>query len=144
MGYRYFDRHTEAVRYPFGYGLSYSEFEYSDIAVKAEGLNAEVSFTVKNISDTDGKEIAQVYVTECSPTVYRPVKELKGFEKALIKAGGSKKFSIRLDSRAFAYYSVADDAWTVNDGVYLISAGASADGIKLTAKVIIKDGKIIG
>ena len=143
VGYRYYDRHTEAVRYAFGYGLSYSEFVYSDISVKADGLNAEISFTVANVSQTDGKEIAQVYVSEISPTVYRPVKELKGFAKTLIKAGESKRISVNLDSRAFAYYSVADDKWTVNDGIYEISAGSSSDGIKLTAKVIIKDGTII-
>lgn len=143
VGYRYYDRHGEAVRYAFGYGLSYSEFVYSDLSVKADGLNAEVAFNVKNISETDGKEIAQVYVSECSPTVYRPVKELKGFVKTLIKAGETKRFSVSLNARSFAYYSVADDKWTVNDGVYVISVGGSADGIKLTAKVIIKDGKII-
>ncbi|MDE6373130.1 MAG: glycoside hydrolase family 3 C-terminal domain-containing protein, partial [Clostridia bacterium] len=127
VGYRYYDRRPEAVRYAFGYGLSYSRFVYSDLTVEGRGLNAEVKFTVKNVSETDGKEIAQVYVSECSPTVYRPVKELKGFVKTPIKAGESKRLSVKLDERSFAYYSVADDKWTVNDGIYKVCVGASSD-----------------
>ncbi len=142
VGYRYYGRHREAVKYPFGYGLSYSEFAYSDLSIKADGLDAEVSFTVKNISDAYGKEIAQVYVSECSPKVYRPLKELKGFVKTALKAGESKKLSVKLDSRSFAYYSVADDGWTVNDGVYEIIVGSSCEDVKLIAKVKIKNGKI--
>ena len=78
VGYRYYDRHPEAVRYPFGYGLSYSRFNYGNLEISADGADAEVSFTVENVSETDGKEVAQVYVQELSPVVYRPVKELKG------------------------------------------------------------------
>ena len=139
MGYRYYDRHKGAAKYPFGYGLSYSKFEYSDLSVKTDGTDAEVSFTVKNTSGLDGKEIAQVYVSECSPTVYRPLKELKGFKKELIKAGESKRFTVRLNSRSFAYYSVADDAWTVNDGIFRIFVGSSAEDIRLVGTVHIKN-----
>lgn len=106
-------------------------------------MNAEVCFKVKNLSKTDGKEIAQVYVSECSPVVYRPVKELKGFVKRLIKGGESKAVSVKLDSRAFAYYSVADGCWRVNDGIYRILVGSSSADIRLTATVVIQDGKII-
>lgn len=143
VGYRYYDRNIEAVKYPFGYGLSYSEFSYSDLKVKADGLNAEVCFTVSNVSETDGKEVAQVYVSECSPVVYRPVKELKGFVKKLIKAGKSEVLSVKLNSRSFAYYSVADNCWRINDGVYRILVGSSSADIRLTAVITIKDGKIV-
>ena len=139
VGYRYYDIHKGAAKYPFGYGLSYSKFEYSDLSVKTDGTDAEVSFTVKNTSGLDGKEIAQVYVSECSPTVYRPLKELKGFKKELIKAGESKRFTVRLNSRSFAYYSVADDAWTVNDGIFRIFVGSSAEDIRLVGTVHIKN-----
>ena len=143
VGYRYYDRHPQCAAYPFGFGLSYSEFEYSDLSIKADGLCAEVKFKVRNVSRTDGKEVAQVYVQECSPVVYRPLKELKGFEKTLIKANGSKEIVIGLDSRAFAYYSVADDCWRVNDGYYRIMVGSSSRDIRLVKTVCVRDGVII-
>ena len=111
--------------------------------VKCDGLNAEVSFEIKNISSVDGSEVAQVYVGECSPVVYRPLKELKGWVKVAVKAGKSVKACVKLDSRAFAYYSVADDGWRVNDGVYKIYVGASSRDLCLCHTLTVKDGKII-
>ena len=143
VGYRYYDRHPQAARYPFGFGLSYSQFGYSDLKVNCDGLNAEVSFEIKNISSVDGSEVAQVYVGECSPVVYRPLKELKGWVKVAVKAGKSVKACVKLDSRAFAYYSVADDGWRVNDGVYRIYVGASSRDLRLCHTLTVKDGKII-
>lgn len=142
VGYRYYDRHPEDVKYPFGFGLSYSEFKYSDLKIKAKGLCAEVCFAVENVSAIDGSEIAQVYVQECSPTVYRPVKELRGFAKVKIKAGEKENVCISLTERAFAYYSVAEDCWRVNDGAYKIFAGSSSQNILLSKTVFIEDGKI--
>lgn len=142
VGYRYYDRHPEDVKYPFGFGLSYSKFNYSDLKIKANGLNADVCFAVENLSSTDGSEIAQVYVQECSPTVYRPVKELKGFAKVKIKAGKKENVCIGLTERAFAYYSVAEDCWRVNDGAYKILAGSSSQNILLSKTVFIENGKI--
>ncbi len=142
VGYRYYDRHPKDVKYPFGFGLSYSEFKYSDLKIKAKGLCAEVCFAVENVSAIDGSEIAQVYVQECSPTVYRPVKELRGFAKVKIKAGEKANVCISLTERAFAYYSVAEDCWRVNDGAYKIFAGSSSQNILLSKTVFIEDGKI--
>ncbi len=142
VGYRYYDRHPEAIRYPFGYGLSYSEFRYSSLKTEADGLNVNISFDIENISYIDGSEIAQVYVQECSPAVYRPLKELKGFAKQKIKAGERKSVSIRLTKRAFAYYSVAEDGWRVNDGAYKILVGSSSQNILLSKTIIIENGEI--
>ncbi|MBO4989419.1 MAG: glycoside hydrolase family 3 C-terminal domain-containing protein [Clostridia bacterium] len=143
VGYRYYDRHPEAVRYPFGYGLSYSSFVYRDLTVKTDGCSAEVSFILENTSEMDGKEVAQIYVQECSPVVYRPIKELKGFVKADLKAGERKTFSVTLNERAFAYYSTADDAWRVNDGTYRIFVGSSSQEIRLCCTVRIENGKLV-
>ncbi len=142
VGYRYYDRHPQFIKYPFGFGLSYSEFVYSDLKVKADGSGAEVSFYIKNVSATDGSEIAQIYVQECSPVVYRPIKELKSFEKVKLAAGEKKKVTVKLTSRAFAYYSVAEDCWRVNDGVYRIMAGSSSRNIILSKTVVIENGKL--
>ena len=142
VGYRYYDRHPGAAMYPFGYGLSYSHFEYSDVDVKAVGGNAVVEFAIENMSAIDGKETAQVYVRELSPTVYRPIKELKGFVKTEIKAGKKKKLSVELGARAFAYYSTADDGWRVNDGAYEILVGSSSRDIRASVTVEVKNGVV--
>ena len=143
VGYRYYDRHHRAAAFPFGFGLSYSEFEYGDLKVTSDGTEAEVSFTVRNVSEVAGKEVAQVYVQELSPVVYRPVKELKGFAKVEIKAGEKKRVNVKLDGRAFAYYSTADDCWRVNDGAFGILIGSSSRDIRLDKVIRIENGKIL-
>lgn len=143
VGYRYFDTYGEPVAFPFGHGLSYSQFEYSGLKLKAvNGDKLEVAYTVKNTSARDGKEISQVYVRECAPLVYRPYKELKAFAKTPIPAGKSVTVKTVLDISAFEYWSVAKDGKTVDDGVFEIIIGASCSDVRLTAKLSIKDGKI--
>lgn len=140
VGYRYFDTYKAPVLFPFGHGLSYSSFSYEDLFLKAEDGAVIAEYTVRNLSDVDGKEISQVYVRPCAPKVYRPEKELKAFAKSAVAAGSVAKVSVRLDSRAFAYWSASQDRWTVDDGVYEILVGASVSDIRLRAKVMIKDG----
>lgn len=142
VGYRYYDRHPQNIAFPFGYGLSYSSFEYSDLKVEANGLDVTVRFKIMNTSDVDGKETAQLYVSELSPVVYRPIKELKGFSKTEIKAGKTVEIKMVLDSRAFAYYSTADDGWRVNDGAFRILVGSSSRDVRLAATVVIENGKL--
>ena len=105
-------------------------------------MTRRCGFQSKNASGTDGKEVAQLYVSELAPVVYRPVKELKGFVKTEIKSGETSKIEIKLDSRAFAYYSTADDGWRVNDGAFRILIGSSSRDIRLEATIIIKNGAI--
>lgn len=143
VGYRYYDRHGTDVSFPFGFGLSYSQFEYSDLKLVAENDGVQVRFSVKNLSETDGKEVCQIYVHPVASYVYRPVKELKGYEKVLVKAGKKNEVAIVLDKSAFAYYSVAEDGWKTEDGVYEILIGASSKDIRLCAKVKIEQGKFI-
>lgn len=99
VGYRYFDKYGVKVAYPFGYGLSYSAFKYSDLNVGIVGDEVVVEYNITNISGTDGKEVSQVYVGECAPLVYRPKKELKAFSKDLIKAGETQRIKIELLKR---------------------------------------------
>lgn len=142
VGYRYYDTYNVPVLFPFGFGLSYSQFEYKNLSLKTDGEKLEVSYEIENLSDTDGKEISQVYVRAMSSYVYRPYKELKGFSKTLVKAGSTEKVKVTLDKRAFEYWSVASDGWEVEDGVYEIIVGASVADEKLRAKIRILNGKI--
>ncbi len=139
LGYRYYEKAGKTVRYPFGHGLSYTTFEYSDIAVdKAEaGENDEIKviFKVKNTGSTAGAEVAQLYVADKESTVYRPVKELKGFRKIYLEPGEEKTAEITLCRRAFAFYNVEVNDWTVESGEFDILVGASSADIRLTATV---------
>jgi len=136
VGYRYFDFCNEDVNYPFGYGLSYAEFEYSNLQVKPTGdFEAEVNYTIKNLSKIDAKEISQLYVKDVLSSVLRPVKELKGYSKDLIKAGESKTITIKLDKSAFNYYSTALDSWVAENGAFEIMVGSSSRDIRLIGKI---------
>ena len=132
------------VLFPFGYGLSYTKFEYSDIKLSADEINADgeltVSVTVKNVGKRSGKEVVQLYVRDRHSSVDRPVRELKGYEKVSLEAGESKKVFFRLDKRAFAYYSTAEHDWVVEDGRFDIEAGASSRDIRQSAFVYINNG----
>lgn len=139
VGYRWYDTKEKDVLFPFGHGLSYAEFEYSDLQIKKESeTDYTVSFSVKNLSKTEAKEISQVYVSDVCAMVERPVKELKGFAKIALKAGESKRVSIKLDYRAFAYYSVALKKWHIENGDFEILVGASSRDIRLMGKINIQ------
>lgn len=132
VGYRYYDTEKVPVLYPFGFGLSYTSFEYSDIKVTDD----KVSFTIKNTGNCDGAEVAQLYVGLPDAKVFRPEKELKGFAKVYLKAGESKEVSIAFDDKTFRYFNVKTNKWEVEDGNYQIMIGASSADIKLTASIM--------
>lgn len=131
IGYRYYETKQVPVRYPFGYGLSYTTFAYSDLRVTQDA----VTFTLTNTGDRDGAEIAQVYVSCPEGKVFRPVRELKGFAKIYLKAGESRQVSISLDDKAFRYFNVKTNRYEVEGGVYKVSVAASVQDIKLTGTV---------
>ena len=139
VGYRYYDKAQKAVRFPFGHGLSYTTFEYSDLKVSADKIQdtdtLTVSFTVKNTGDRDGAEVAELYVSDLESTIFRPEKELKGFKKVFLKAGEAKTVEITLDKRAFAYYNVNIHDWHVESGAFKILVGASSRDIRLETAV---------
>ena len=141
IGYRYYEKADKGVRYPFGFGLSYTTFEYSDLKLDKNSMNEDetvkVTFTVKNTGDVAGYEIAQLYVADKESTIYRPVKELKGFRKVWLEPGESKEIEITLCKRAFAFYNVNINDWCVETGEFDILVGASSADIRLTAAVTV-------
>lgn len=139
VGYRYYDAYGYDVQFPFGHGLSYAEFEYSNLKIEKKGdTDYEVSYDVTNVSDVDGKEVSQVYVKDVFCMVTRPEKELKGFSKDFIKAGETKRVCVKLDRRAFAYYNVAMDDWHVENGDFEIYVGASSRDLRLKGEIVVE------
>lgn len=131
IGYRYYDTTGTPVRYPFGYGLSYTTFAYSDIQADCK----KVTFTLTNTGTMDGAEIVQVYVACRNGQVFRPKKELKGFAKVFLKAGESKVVTVPLDDKAFRYFNVKTDRWEVETANYDICVASNVSDVKLTATV---------
>lgn len=142
IGYRYYDKVERNVRFPFGFGLSYTSFEYSDIKLKKKNLTkgegAKVTFTIKNTGDVAGSEIAQVYVAKPESKIFRAPKELKGFVKIHLDPGEEKKVTVELDDRAFAFWNTATEDWCVESGEYKILVGASSRDIRLEAVAKMK------
>ncbi|MCM1335020.1 MAG: glycoside hydrolase family 3 C-terminal domain-containing protein [Bacteroides sp.] len=142
VGYRYYEKKKTPVLFPFGYGLSYTTFEYADLVVSEKKLGEKdtliVRVDVKNTGKRAGKEIVQLYVSENSPRVARPAKELKGFEKLELKAGEKKTAEFRLDRRAFAYWDETEHRWRVDSGKFTVMIGASSADIRLTEEVEIE------
>ena len=123
------------MKYPFGYGLSYSKFEYSNLKVEDAGDKLNVTYNVKNVSSVDGKEISQIYMYSPAKEIDRPVKELIGYDKTLIKAGEESKISVIIDKEVMCYFDVNSDAFKFEKGEYTIAVGASSKDIKLEQKI---------
>ncbi len=134
VGYRYYEKAGVPVSFPFGYGLSYTTFAYSDMTATPQG----VTLTVTNTGDCAGAEVVQVYVAKPDAKVFRPVKELKGFAKVKLAAGESKTVTIPLDDKAYRYWNVKTDKWEVEGGSYEVRVGASSADIRLTATVNVE------
>ena len=139
VGYRYYDKAKKEVLFPFGHGLSYTSFEYSDIKLSADSIKdsdtLSVSFKIKNTGAVAGAEVAQIYVSDVESTIFRPEKELKGFKKVYLEAGEEKEVSLTLDKRSFAYYNVNIHDWHIESGDFKVLVGASSADIKLEAVV---------
>lgn len=133
IGYRYFDTAHVPVKYPFGYGLSYTTFEYTDLKVNADGA----TFKITNTGKLDGAEIAQVYISLPGAEVFRPEKELKGFAKVFLKAGETKTVTVAFNDMTFRYWNVEDEAWAVEGGVYKVLVGSSSADIRLAADMSV-------
>lgn len=131
VGYRYFDTAKVPVAYPFGFGLSYTSFEYSDVSADENG----VTFKITNTGKVDGAEIAQLYVGKKDGKVFRPAKELKGFKKVFLKAGESAAVTIAFDDKTFRYFNVKTNKWEVEEGEYQLYIGASSADIRLETSV---------
>jgi beta-glucosidase len=145
VGYRYYDYKELEPLFPFGHGLSYTTFEYSNIHISHSEIDDNndltVEVTVTNTGKREGKEVVQLYVSDRESSVIRPRKELKGFEKVSLKAGESKKVVFRLDSRAFAYYEPSIGDWFTEYGAYDILVGSSSRDIRLSETVYVNSEK---
>ncbi len=139
IGYKYYDSADKEVVFPFGFGLSYTTFEYSDLKVSSKSIKdtdtLTVSFKIKNTGEVDGAEIAQLYVADKESTIFRPVKELREFKKVFLKAGEEAEVTFELGKRAFAFYNVNINDWCVESGDFDILIGASSRDIKLSETV---------
>ena len=134
VGYRYYDTAKVRVLYPFGFGLSYTEFQYRDLTVNPEGAE----FTLTNTGNRDGAEVAQLYIGMKDGKVFRPAKELKGFQKVFLKAGESRRVHIPFDDKTFRYWNVRTDQWETERGTYTIMIGASCLDIRLRTETEIE------
>lgn len=137
VGYRYYDWAKKEVAYPFGYGLSYTEFDYSAMTVEWDDEKKEgrVAVTVKNTGAREGSEVVQLYIGKELSSRMRPVRELKGFQKVFLKPGEEKTVTMKLDARSFAYYDTSSSAWAIEPGTYVISAAASSRDIRLEERM---------
>jgi beta-glucosidase len=135
LGYRHYDKTGIKPLFPFGFGLSYTTFQYSNLSISPEsfegGTPVTVSFDVTNTGKREGAEIAELYVSDTHARVPRPLKELKGFQKINLRPGQTKKVTLTLDRRAFSYYDVNHKQWQADAGDFSVLIGGSSDNISL-------------
>jgi len=136
VGYRYFDTQNKDVIFPFGFGLTYTSFEFSDLQVTKQEDKVIVQTTVTNTGDREGAEVVQVYVHHKEPSVGRPIRELKGFEKVELEPGAAATVNIELDESAFKYYHPEELRWVLEPGSYEVQVGNSSRDIKLSEEVV--------
>ena len=146
VGYRGYERNRTKPLFPFGFGLSYTTFAYSNLSIKPVsnsdgGPRYEVSFDVKNTGARAGADVAQVYVGATQAQVPRPAKELKGFFKVNLRPGETRKVTVILDSRALSYYDVNAKQWLAEKGVFNVLVGRSSDQIELRDKLTLATGR---
>lgn len=133
IGYRYFTTAEKAVRFPFGYGMSYTTFVYSDMVADEQG----VSLTVTNTGSVAGTEIVQLYIAKKNSELFRPAKELKGFARVTLAPGEKQRITIMLDDKAFRFWNVKTNRWEIEGGEYELLVGASVEDIRLCGKISV-------
>ena len=141
VGYRYWTTTGKHALYPFGFGLSYTTFKFSNVkapATAASGATVAVSFDVTNTGSVEGAEVAEVYISDPSAKVDRPERELKGFEKVNLKPGETKHVTVNLDARAFSYWSETRHNWTIDPGKFVVRVGDSSENTPVSAEIVLK------
>jgi beta-glucosidase len=140
VGYRWFDTKAIEPLFPFGYGLSYTTFDFGDLKLSKQTLKGDrelqVSFTLSNTGDVAGAEVAQLYIQDMECSVLRPLKELKGFEKVYLEPGESKKVTLTISKEDLSFWDSESKAWTAENGVFRLHVGNSSRDIKLTADFV--------
>ena len=135
MGYRYYDKAKKEVRYPFGHGLSYTSFAYKSLSVSGN----EVTVEIENIGGVKGKEVVQLYIAPKTKGIFRPVRELKGFEKVELMPGEVKTVTFTFDERSFAIWA---DGWKIPSGKYTIEVGSSSRDIRLSYTLTLEGDNV--
>jgi len=139
IGYRYLDKNNINPTFPFGYGLSYTEFEYKNMKINKIGKNEfEITAEIKNIGNRDGDEVVQLYISDKECSVPRPVKELKGFSRVSLKKGESRTISIRLKERDFAFWDIKSNNWKIEPGEFDVMLGKSSRDIVLKSTINVE------
>jgi beta-glucosidase len=142
VGYRGYEKNGKTPQFPFGFGLSYTTFAYSDLKIAPPQLNGnnhvKVSFTVTNTGNLAGAEIAELYVGQQNPPIVRPIKELKGFQKVFLQPGASQKVTLDLDQRSVAFFNTTINQWDGLPGTYNVLVGASSQDIRLSGQFSVK------
>ncbi len=148
VGYRHFEKEGKDVEFPFGHGLSYTTFEYSNVKVTPErissgNISAEVSFDLKNTGSRAGAEVAQMYIKDVEASVERPVKELKSFRRIVLEPGETARVTFKIDKRSLAFYDVKGKDWLAEPGEFEVMIGSSSRDIKLKKTLVLEKGKLI-
>lgn len=147
VGYRYFDKKNIKTLFPFGHGLSYTTFQYSNIKITPNAVSdsevVNVSFDLKNTGNREGAEIVQLYIKDAESSVERPIKELKRFQRVYLKPGETTKVSFRLDKRAMSFYDVKKKDWVAEPGEFEVLIGSSSQDIRLKGKFTLTKGKLV-
>jgi len=145
VGYRYYDARRMDVMFPFGHGLSYTTFEYSNLKITKDAMTdaetVEVTCDITNTGKVEGREVVQLYVSRKTEGIPRPLRELKGFDKVLLAPGETKTVKFTLCKRAFAYYNTDLSDWYVEDGIYGIAIGASSRDLRLEGEIKVSPVK---
>lgn len=146
VGYRYYEKKNMPVLFPFGYGLSYTSFAYSNLQLSKKQMKdtetVTVTVDVTNTGKVPGKEVVQLYVSDCESTVFRPVRELKGFEKVALNPGETKTVAFTLDQRAFAYWNTQIHDWHVESGSFLIQIGHNSHEMALCESITVEGAEL--
>jgi len=138
VGYRYFDKNKTDVAYPFGYGLSYTDFEYSNMETMVLNDTINIKFSVNNVGNLAGKEVVQVYVSKPDTNIDRPVKELKAFAKSsMIEPGETIEITFRIPISELAYWNEDNSTWTLEKGSYTVQLASSSRDIRLSTEIKI-------
>lgn len=148
VGYRWFDTKNITPEYPFGYGLSYTQFAITNVKSDRSSYGVKdtvsVTFSIANTGKVAGAEVAQLYMAQENPSVMRPAKELKGFQKVFVNAGESKQVTIKVPVSSLAFFSEKDGSWLLEKGTYQLMLGTSSRDIKANVAIQVSEGGLLG
>jgi beta-glucosidase len=142
VGYRGYEKNGVAPLFPFGHGLSYTSFRYSDLSLspeKTDDGNVQITFDVTNTGSRSGAEVTQVYIADAHSSVPRPPKELKGFAKIELLPGETQRVTVALNRRSFSYYDIEQRTWRAESGIFEVLVGRSSAAIELRGKLTLTD-----